>query len=135
MVKRLALLASLTLLLGAAFVPTAHASTRFSFQIGVAPGPAPGYVWQEGYYAWSGFRYRWVPGEWIPAPYGRRDWEAERSDRDHRDFHRDWEGEHRDFHRDGDWRNDRDRREWDRDRDLNRERDRNWDRDDRGWRR
>ena len=135
MVKRLALLVGLTLLLGVAFVPAAHASAHFSFRIGVAPSPAPGYVWQEGYSVWTGFGYRWVPGGWVPAPYGRRDWEVGRWDREHRDFHRDWEREHRDFRRDGDWRNDRDRRESDRDRDLKRGRDRDWDRDERGWRR
>jgi hypothetical protein len=29
----------------------------------VAPAPpAPGYVWQPGYWSWNGFQYVWVPG-------------------------------------------------------------------------
>jgi hypothetical protein len=118
MLKRFAQLAGLTLLLGAVFVPAAHASTQFSVQIGpwapiapvvVAPGPPPGYVWQSGYYVWAGSRYRWVPGAWVPAPYVRGRW-GER-----------WE-----------------RRDFDRDRGRDRTRDRNRDRerDERGnWRR
>ena len=135
MLKRLAQLAGLTLLLAVACVPAALASTHFSFQIGVAPSPAPGYVWQEGYSAWTGFGYRWVPGRWVPAPYGRRDWEDERWERDHRAFHRDWEREHREFHRDWEWPRDGESREWDRDWDRDRGRDWDRDRDERGWRR
>jgi hypothetical protein len=124
MLKRFVLLTGLTLLLGVAFVPAAQAKTGFSFQIGVGTVAPPGYVWQEGYYVWTDYGRRWVPGGWVPAPYGygRRDWERDR-----------WE--RRDYYRDRDWR-DRGRRDWDRDWNQNRDRDRrNWDRDDRGWRR
>jgi hypothetical protein len=112
MLKRFAQLAGLTLLLGVVFVPAAHASTRISVQIGVpvpiapvvfAPVPRPGYVWQRGYYVWTGFRYRWVPGAWVPAPYVRRGWAGER-----------WERERRNVYRDRDWSRGRDRRDWDR---------------------
>jgi hypothetical protein len=130
MVKRVALLAGLTLLLSVAFVPAAHAQTRFSFQFGMSPGPAPGYVWQDGYYVQSGYGDRWIPGGWVPARYGRRDWDAERWERDHRELHRDLEREHREFHRNEGGRRDRDRSDWDRDREH-----RNWDRDERDWRR
>jgi YXWGXW repeat-containing protein len=108
MLKRFALLASLTLLLGVAYVQPAQARTRFSFQIGVGRIPPPGYVWQEGYYAWTGYGRHWVPGTWVPSPYGygRRDWARER-----------WE--RRSYYRDRDWR-DRGRRDWDRNRDRNR---------------
>jgi hypothetical protein len=118
MLKRFALLASLTLLLGVAYVQPAQARTRFSFQIGVGRVPPPGYVWQEGYYARTGYGRHWVPGTWIRAPYGygRRDWARER-----------WE--RRSYYRDRDW-HDRGRRDWDRNRDRG-----NWNRDDRGWRR
>ena len=115
MLKRFAQLAGLTLLVGVVFAPAAHASTHVSVQIGTsvpiapvvfAPGPPPGYVWQRGYYVWTGFRYRWVPAAWVPAPYVRRGWAGER-----------WERERRDLYRDGNWnrghdRRDRDRGDW-----------------------
>src|ERR1700732_3205919 len=31
--------------------------------------PAPGYVWQPGYWSWNGVQYVWVPGTYVPAPY------------------------------------------------------------------
>jgi hypothetical protein len=34
--------------------------------VGVAPGP--GFVWIEGYHAWQGGRYVWVPGRWVRPP-------------------------------------------------------------------
>src|SRR3981081_1521272 len=83
--KRFARLAGFTLLLGVVFVPAAHAGTHLSVQIGTpvpiapvvfAPGPPPGFVWQPGYYVWTGFRYRWVPARWVPAPDVRRGWAA-----------------------------------------------------------
>jgi hypothetical protein len=120
MLKRLASIVGFTLLLGVAFAPAAHAQTRFSLQIGPsygAYGPGPGYVWQPGYYAWSGYGRRWVPGAWV---YGRRDWSRERWGRDYRDSY---------------WRRDRN---WDRDRDRGgfRDRDRrDWGRDGRDRRR
>lgn len=38
----------------------------------VAPGP--GYVWQAGFYRWSGRDYVWVPGHYERAPRGRATW-------------------------------------------------------------
>ncbi len=140
MVKRIAQIAGVTLLLGGVFVPTAHADTHFSLQIGApvpfAPGAvAPrGYVWQPGYRVWTGFGYRWIPGAWVPAPYvrgygapewrerGRGDWDRDRRGDWDRDRRGDWDRDRR-----GDWNRDR-RGSWDRDR---RERDR----DERDWRR
>ncbi len=114
MLKRLASIVGFTLLLGVAFAPAAHAQTRFSLQIGPsygAYGPGPGYVWQPGYYAWSGYGRRWVPGAWV---YGRRDWSRERWGRDYRDSYwrrdRNWDRD-----RDGGRFRDRDRRDWGRD--------------------
>src|SRR5712691_5068134 len=123
MVKRIAQIAGVTLLLGGGCVPTAHADTHFSLQIGVPVPLAPvavapaGYVWQPGYRVWTGFGYRWIPGEWVPAPYvrgyGAPEWrERGRGDWDH-DRRGDWDRDRR-----GDW--DRDRREWDRRRDRDR---------------
>jgi len=34
--------------------------------VGVTPGP--GYVWVEGYHAWRGGAYAWVPGRWARPP-------------------------------------------------------------------
>jgi hypothetical protein len=28
------------------------------------PPPAPQYVWEEGYWQWTGRDYEWVPGHW-----------------------------------------------------------------------
>ena len=83
--KRIAQLAGLTLLLGIVFVPSLHASPRFSFSVrvgpsapfapyGIAPSPPSGYVWQPGYYVQTAFGDRWVEGAWIPAPYVRGNW-------------------------------------------------------------
>jgi hypothetical protein len=110
MLHRLSRLVGLTLLLGLAYVPAAHADTRFSLSIGVpfapvAAAPAPfGYVWQPGYYVREGFHRRWVPGSWVRDPYHSRNW---RHDRDRRN----WERDRRDFNRE------RDRRDFDRSRD------------------
>jgi hypothetical protein len=109
MLQRYSRLAGLTLVLGLFFVAAAEASTHVSVQIGVgapigvpvqvAPAPYGGYIWQPGYYVWSGFGYRWVPGAWVPGPYARggwarerwahERWERERWERDHRDWDRD----------------------------------------------
>src|SRR5262249_14491157 len=99
MFRRYATVIGLTLLLGFAFVPTAHASPQFSFHLGIgapiAPaavvpvGPAyPGYVWQPGYYTWTLFGYRWVPGRWAAPAYGRPGW-SERWEHDRRGWDRD----------------------------------------------
>ena len=105
MLNRLSRLIGLTLLLGLAYVPAAHADTRFSLSIGVPPAPiavaaAPfGYVWQPGYYVREGFHRRWVPGRWVPGAHRSRDWRYERDRRrDDRD-RRSWEQDRRDFDR------------------------------------
>ena len=119
MLKRIALLGGLTLLIGVAVVPAAHASTPLSLsvQIGspvavapyaVAPRAPRGYVWQPGYYTRTPYGNRWVPGAWVPAPYSRGDVRGYRDD--------EWR-EHRGGDRDEHWRGDRDdHRDWDRDR-------------------
>jgi WXXGXW repeat (2 copies) len=32
------------------------------------PPPAPGYVWQPGYWSWNGVQYVWVPGVYVVPP-------------------------------------------------------------------
>jgi hypothetical protein len=101
MLHRLSRLVGLTLLVGLAYVPAAHADTRFSLSIGVpfapvAVAPAPyGYIWQPGYYVRQGFHRRWVPGSWVRAPHSSRGWRNERWERDRRSS----EHERRDFNR------------------------------------
>jgi WXXGXW repeat (2 copies) len=36
--------------------------------------PAPGYIWQPGYWAWNGAQYVWVPGRYVVAPYAGAVW-------------------------------------------------------------
>jgi hypothetical protein len=36
--------------------------------------PAPGYVWQPGYWSWNGVQYVWVPGAYVVAPYLNAVW-------------------------------------------------------------
>lgn len=120
MVHKLLHIAPVVMLLGILGVSDAHASTRVFVQIGrPAPIVAPvavaapyGTVWQPGYYVWTGFRYRWVPGAWVRRPYARGRWERDRWDRDRRYWDRDRRGDrNRDRDRDGD-------RNWDRERDY-----------------
>ena len=40
----------------------------------VPPPPAPGYVWQPGYWSWNGVQYVWVPGAYVVAPYVHAVW-------------------------------------------------------------
>src|SRR5580765_813516 len=86
-------LAILTLLLGGLYVSTANAGPHFSVQFGigapVAPGPYSGYMWQPGYYAWTGYGYQWVPGVWALPSYGQLGWNQYRWDHGRRDFYRD----------------------------------------------
>ena len=44
--------------------------------VGVAPGP--GFVWVEGYHAWRGGAYVWVPGRWARPPRPGVVWVAPR---------------------------------------------------------
>src|ERR1700676_538009 len=60
-----------------ALVPTAGIA-RVGAVVGMAPSapvveavpvaPAPGYVWQLGYWSWNGVQYVWVPGAYVVAP-------------------------------------------------------------------
>jgi hypothetical protein len=77
MVKRFALIGTLTLVLAAVAMP-AYAQAHVSIGIGapfyppvaVAPAaPYPGYVWQPAHYVWTAFGYQLMPGGWVPAPY------------------------------------------------------------------
>jgi hypothetical protein len=43
---------------------------------GIAPGP--GYTWIDGYYAYRGNSYIWVPGSWVRPPRPRAVWVAPR---------------------------------------------------------
>jgi hypothetical protein len=40
----------------------------------IPPPPAPGYVWQPGYWAWNGVQYVWVPGSYVAVPYPSAVW-------------------------------------------------------------
>ena len=40
--------------------------------MGQAPGP--GFVWIEGYHAWRGEAYVWVPGRWVRPPRRHARW-------------------------------------------------------------
>jgi WXXGXW repeat (2 copies) len=42
----------------------------------VPPPPAPGYVWQPGYWSWNGVQYVWVPGAYVVAPFVHAVWVA-----------------------------------------------------------
>jgi hypothetical protein len=107
-------LVGLTLLFGTLLTPAAYASTRIAVQIGVpvpvvvAPVPvAPvaysGFIWQPGYYVWTGYGRRWVAGAWIRPRYGRPGWSYQRRGRERRDWDRDrrWE---RNRSREREWR-------------------------------
>lgn len=71
--------AGLTLMLGFLAVPSAHADTRWSFNVRVGQprvvyAPPPGYVWEPAHYAWTGYRNVWVPGHWVRERYYDRRW-------------------------------------------------------------
>ncbi|MEP6918220.1 MAG: hypothetical protein ABJC89_21410 [Acidobacteriota bacterium] len=40
--------------------------------------PGPGFVWEPGYYRWSGRNYSWVPGRYEGAARARARWEPGR---------------------------------------------------------
>ena len=46
--------------------------------------PAPGYVWQPGYWSWNGVQYVWVPGVYVAPPYAGAVWVSGRWVRDGR---------------------------------------------------
>jgi len=78
------------------------------------PMPGPGYAWVDGYWAWRGNRYVWVPGRWDRPPYAGAYWSHGHYDRydngwAYHDGHWDREdhGDHHDW--DHDRRGDRDR--------------------------
>ena len=68
------------------FVPAAHAQLSVDIRIGqppppprgyrVAPRPAPGYTWVEGYWYPQGKRYVWHDGYWTRPPYQGAYWIA-----------------------------------------------------------
>lgn len=57
---------------------------HFSFSVAVSPPaplaetapppPAPGYVWNPGYWSWNGIKYVWVPGRYVVAPFPHARW-------------------------------------------------------------
>jgi WXXGXW repeat (2 copies) len=57
---------------------------RVGVVVGIAPPapvvepvpapPAPGYVWQPGYWTWNGVQYVWVPGVYVVPPFARAVW-------------------------------------------------------------
>jgi len=123
--------------MGVVAAPSAHAESHFSFYFGtpapvvvappvyVRPAPvvAPPFdddcYWQPGYYAWVGYDYHWVPGQWVRRGY-RPGWD------------RRWEGDRERWERDR-WNRERERDRW-RDNDDRDDQGRGW-AHDRGWRR
>jgi len=78
-----ALLASGLLASGVAALPaSAQVSGDIYVQIGpptpvvetVPAVPGPGYIWQGGYWRWDGYRYVWIGGHYVTAPYGGAVW-------------------------------------------------------------
>ena len=57
-----------------------HLGIGLSINVGIAPPelpvyeqpvcPEPNLMWTPGYWAYGGDGYFWVPGAWVPAPYG-----------------------------------------------------------------
>lgn len=43
--------------------------------------PGPGYIWVDGYWAWSGDRYVWERGRWAVPPRGYSAWAGPRYER------------------------------------------------------
>ena len=83
------------------------------------PMPGPGYVWEDGFWAWRGGRYVWVPGHWDRAPYAGAYWTHPHYDRYEDGWH---------YH-EGHWdREDHGDHYWD---NRDRDRDHDHDRDDR----
>jgi hypothetical protein len=78
--------AILRFLCGAALIvaPVSAAVARVGVVVGITPPspvvepvpplPAPGYVWQPGYWSWNGVQYVWVPGSYVAAPYAGAVW-------------------------------------------------------------
>ncbi len=97
MLRHIARLAGLTALVAVLMAPSANAAQfRVGVQVGTPVVVAPVYrerVWQPGYYVWTGYGRRWVPGMWIIREHGPRGraygyWRNRGWDRD-RDFDRD----------------------------------------------
>jgi len=74
------------------------AETRFSIGVGVgqgyrapqtfayrAPSPAPGFVWVDGYWDYSGHRRFWHNGSWVRQSFGRQFASPQRYDRERND--------------------------------------------------
>lgn len=47
----------------------------------IAPAPAVGYLWIDGYWGWTGHQHEWVPGRWEAPRAGYR-WTPHRWERD-----------------------------------------------------
>jgi hypothetical protein len=64
----------------------AAASARLYIRTGPPPvvverglvSPGPGFVWQPGYYRWTGRQYDWVAGRYERAPRAHARWVAGR---------------------------------------------------------
>jgi hypothetical protein len=73
-----------TLLLSALIAGAACASTSGRLYVRTGPpapvverrieAPGPDFVWQPGFYRWSGNAYVWVPGRYERAPRARAKW-------------------------------------------------------------
>lgn len=119
--------------LAAAMAVPAMSQVTFGVQIGRTPPPplryerrpvmpGPGYVWIDGYWNWDRGRYVWVPGRWERPPYAGAYWSHGHWDRYNDGWHyyqghwdREDHGDHYDWDHDRSY--DRDRRDYDRDRD------------------
>ena len=40
----------------------------------VPASPAPGYIWQPGYWSWNGVQYVWISGTYVVAPFANAVW-------------------------------------------------------------
>ncbi|WP_263368001.1 YXWGXW repeat-containing protein [Edaphobacter bradus] len=78
-------------ILASAFATPAFGQVSFGVTIGTPPPPlryevrpaipAPGYVWQSGYWVIRGHRWVWVPGVWVQPPYPGAYWSHPHYDR------------------------------------------------------
>ena len=44
----------------------------------IPPAPAPGFVWQAGYWRWNGAQYMWIGGHWQQPPQAGYVWQQPR---------------------------------------------------------
>src|SRR5262245_8025703 len=81
------------------FSEPASARTNFYVRVGppasihqVRPSARRGFVWQDGYYRWSGNRYRWVDGRFVRPPFAGARWTPGRWNNSRRGWY--WTGGH-----------------------------------------